>query len=79
MRALECSAKKAEVQKLMHQFSKEDNDEIGHEEFMQISMLLKIFVLKLAEIIICKSMNYIIYYLRIIVISLYMASSKLCN
>lgn len=37
MRALECDVKKAEVLKLMKQFSKDDNNEIDHEEFMQIS------------------------------------------
>uniref|UniRef100_A0A7I4BC72 EF-hand domain-containing protein n=1 Tax=Physcomitrium patens TaxID=3218 RepID=A0A7I4BC72_PHYPA len=36
MRALECDVKKAEVLKLMKQFSKDDNNEIDHEEFMQI-------------------------------------------
>ncbi|KAG0569860.1 hypothetical protein KC19_6G121400 [Ceratodon purpureus] len=38
MRALECKVNKAEVQKLMHQFSKLDNDEIGKDEFMQIML-----------------------------------------
>ncbi|XP_073396214.1 caltractin isoform X2 [Physcomitrium patens] len=38
MRALECDVKKAEVLKLMKQFSKDDNNEIDHEEFMQIIM-----------------------------------------
>ena len=40
MRALECNVKKDEVQKLMYEYSKEDNDEIGHDEFFQISTSL---------------------------------------
>ena len=37
MRALECHVKKAEVKHLMEKYSKDDNNEIGLDEFMQIS------------------------------------------
>lgn len=40
MRALECEVKKAEVQHLMQKYSKDDNNEIGQDEFMQISECL---------------------------------------
>lgn len=37
MRALECNVKKAEVLNLMQKYSKDDNNEISSNEFMQIS------------------------------------------
>jgi len=37
MRALECDVKKAEVLTLMQKYSKDDNNEIDSNEFMQIS------------------------------------------
>ncbi|KAG0620479.1 hypothetical protein M758_4G219100, partial [Ceratodon purpureus] len=38
MRALECHVKKAEVKHLMEKYSKDDNNEIGLDEFMQIML-----------------------------------------
>lgn len=39
MRALECNVKKAEVLSLMQKYSKDEDNEIGSYEFMQISEL----------------------------------------
>ena len=41
MRALECDVKKAEVQHLIQKYSRDDSNEIGHDEFMQISKCLE--------------------------------------
>jgi Ca2+-binding EF-hand superfamily protein len=44
MRALECDVKKAEVQHLMQKYSKDDNNEIDQDEFMQISKYQEILL-----------------------------------
>lgn len=57
IRGLECNVKKADVQKLMYQYSKENDGEIDSDEFLQISKCQAVLVMIILFIILMQNLN----------------------